>query len=170
MISIACIHFAYISCCYVGQTSDKLCGRQEQPFVNRVCMKLNTLRKSPIRVTYFLVFQNTCLNFDDENNTGFYFNLHIFYDQNLFSTQQANWQPIFKHFARNTQITKRLILIYDIQHFAFLARETSQCRLNLHKNMIFWTFNLTSFWISGWYIFNKRNLRYTVRPRKKGNP
>ena len=38
VISIAGIHFAYISCCYVGQTSDKLCGRQEQPFVNRVCI------------------------------------------------------------------------------------------------------------------------------------
>ena len=41
------IHFAYISCCYVGQTSDKLCGRQEQPFVNRVCMKFEYITKVP---------------------------------------------------------------------------------------------------------------------------
>ena len=27
------IHFAYISCCYVGQTSDKLSGCQEQPLL-----------------------------------------------------------------------------------------------------------------------------------------
>ena len=47
MISIAGIHFAYISCCYVGQTSDKLCGRQEQPFVNRVCMKFEYITKVP---------------------------------------------------------------------------------------------------------------------------
>ena len=47
VISIAGIHFAYISCCYVGQTSDKLCGRQEQPFVNRVCMKFEYITKVP---------------------------------------------------------------------------------------------------------------------------
>ena len=35
--------------------SDKLCGRQEQPFVNRVCMKLEfTLRKSPIKILFEL--------------------------------------------------------------------------------------------------------------------
>ena len=33
------IHFAYSSCCYVGQTSDKLSGCQEQP----VCIKLVNL-------------------------------------------------------------------------------------------------------------------------------
>ena len=27
------MHFAYISCCYVGQTSDKLSGCQEQPLL-----------------------------------------------------------------------------------------------------------------------------------------
>ena len=41
------MHFAYISCCYVGQTSDKLCGRQEQPFVNRVCMESEYITKVP---------------------------------------------------------------------------------------------------------------------------
>ena len=47
VISIAGIHFAYISCYYVGQTSDKLCGRQEQTFVNRVCMKFEYITKVP---------------------------------------------------------------------------------------------------------------------------
>ena len=31
--SILEIHFAYISCCYVGQASDNLSGRQEQPLL-----------------------------------------------------------------------------------------------------------------------------------------
>ena len=47
VISIAGIHFAYIRCCYVGQSSDKLCSRQEQPFVNRVCMKFEYITKVP---------------------------------------------------------------------------------------------------------------------------
>ena len=47
VISIAGIHFAYISCCYVRQTSDKFCSHQEQPFVNRVCMKCEYITKVP---------------------------------------------------------------------------------------------------------------------------
>ena len=39
VISIAGIHFAYISCCYVGQTSEELCDHQEQAFVNPFRMK-----------------------------------------------------------------------------------------------------------------------------------
>ena len=34
----------------VGQTSDKLCGRQEQPFVNRVCMKFEYITIVPYSV------------------------------------------------------------------------------------------------------------------------
>ena len=51
MISIAGIHFAYISCCYVGQFSDKLCGRPEQSFVNTVCMKFEYITKVPYSYT-----------------------------------------------------------------------------------------------------------------------
>ena len=43
------------SCCYVGQTSDKLCGRQEQPFVNRVCMKFEYITKVPYYWLYMAV-------------------------------------------------------------------------------------------------------------------
>ena len=52
VISIAGIHFAYISCCYVGQTSDKLCGHQEQPFVNRVWMKFEYINYKSSLLTY----------------------------------------------------------------------------------------------------------------------
>ena len=39
---------------YVGQTSDKLCGHQEQPFVNRVCMKFEYITKVPYSRNSFL--------------------------------------------------------------------------------------------------------------------
>ena len=48
VISIAGIHFAYISCCYVRQTLDKLCGRQEQPFVNKSMHEIWIHYESPL--------------------------------------------------------------------------------------------------------------------------
>ena len=46
VIYIAGIHFPYI---YVVRlaSSGKLCGRQEQPFVYRVCMKFGYITKVP---------------------------------------------------------------------------------------------------------------------------
>ena len=39
-ISTLAIHFAYISCCYIGKTSDKLSDSQEQNFLKMECVKL----------------------------------------------------------------------------------------------------------------------------------
>ena len=54
MISIAGIHFAYISCCYVGQTLDKLCGVKNNLLLTEYAWNLNTLRKSPITSVCFV--------------------------------------------------------------------------------------------------------------------
>ena len=42
----------YISCCYIGQTLDKLCGRPERPFVNRVCMKFEYMYITKVPYSY----------------------------------------------------------------------------------------------------------------------
>ena len=39
------ILFVYISCCYVGQASDKLWGCQEQPFVYKALIKFEYITK-----------------------------------------------------------------------------------------------------------------------------
>ena len=50
VISIAGIHFAYISCYYIGRASfGKPCGRQEQAIVNTVCIQFEYITK----VRYF---------------------------------------------------------------------------------------------------------------------
>ena len=72
MISVAGIHFEYISCCYVGQNSDKLCGRQEQPFVNRVRMEFQYITKVPyyIGIEYLITSEmlvnESCMGVEGE--------------------------------------------------------------------------------------------------------
>ena len=48
VISITGIHFGYISCCKVEQALASFAVKiQEEPFVNRVCMKFEYITKVP---------------------------------------------------------------------------------------------------------------------------